>query len=123
VGNCQPNSEAPAAAPLFDTTRLAELRESFGENDFRNALACIPGEGAKCLDEIKAAVAARDLNAARRAAHSLKGMAGNFGAARLAAISRGIELELPAIELVAEKVGELEQTLDDTRTRICEMSE
>jgi HPt (histidine-containing phosphotransfer) domain-containing protein len=55
--------------------------------------------------------------------HSLKGMAGNFGVARLAAISRGIELELPAIELVAEKVGELEQTLDDTRTRICEMSE
>jgi TMAO reductase system sensor TorS len=123
VGNCQPNSEAPAAAPLFDTTRLAELRESFGENDFRNALACIPGESEKCLDEIKAAIDARDLNAARRAAHSLKGMAGNFGAARLASISRRIELELPAIELVAEKVGELEQTLDDTRTRICEMSE
>jgi signal transduction histidine kinase/DNA-binding response OmpR family regulator len=125
------NSEEPAGGeakteghavspvvPLFDTAKLAQLRESFGEQDFRIALSCIPDEGAKCLNQIKAAISAGDLDAARKAAHSLKGMAGNFGAVRLASISRRIELEAPAIEAVAEKVNELERTLDETRLGI-----
>ena len=45
-------------------------------------------------------------------------MAGNFGATRLAAISRRIELDTPAIEAVAEEIDELEQTLDATRAEI-----
>jgi histidine phosphotransfer protein HptB len=61
------------------------------------------------------------LDAVRKAAHSLKGMAGNFGATRLAAISRRIELESPAIDVAAQKLGELEQTLDDTRAGIGEV--
>jgi signal transduction histidine kinase/CheY-like chemotaxis protein/HPt (histidine-containing phosphotransfer) domain-containing protein len=109
--------EAPVV-PLFDADKLAQLRESFGEEDFRIALSCMPDEGAKCLNLIKAAIAAGDLDAARKAAHSLKGMAGNFGATRLAAISRRLELEAPAIEVVAETVPELEQTLDETRAGI-----
>jgi signal transduction histidine kinase/DNA-binding response OmpR family regulator/HPt (histidine-containing phosphotransfer) domain-containing protein len=103
---------------LFDPAKLVELRENFGEADFRVALSCIPDEGAKCLNLMKAAIGAGDLDAARRAAHSLKGMAGNFGATRLAAISRRIELEAPAIEAVAEEIDELEQALDATRTEI-----
>ena len=108
---------SPAIA-LFDIAKLAQLRKSFGDEDLRVALSCIPGEGAKCLNQMKAAVSAGDLDAARRAAHSLKGMAGNFGATRLAAISRRIELEAPAIEAVAEKINELEQTLAETLTGI-----
>ena len=103
---------------LFDPAKLVELRENFGEADFRVALSCIPDEGAKCLNLMKAAIGAGDLDAARRAAHSLKGMAGNFGATRLAAISRRIELETPAIEAVAEEIDELEQALDATRAEI-----
>jgi hypothetical protein len=45
-------------------------------------------------------------------------MAGNFGAVRLASISRRIELEAPAIEVVAERVNELERTLEETRLGI-----
>jgi HPt (histidine-containing phosphotransfer) domain-containing protein len=67
---------------------------------------------------MKAAIGAGDLDAARRAAHSLKGMAGNFGATRLAAISRRIELDAPAIEVVADEIDELERTLDETRAGI-----
>ena len=103
---------------LFDPAKLVELRENFGEADFRVALSCIPDEGAKCLNLMKAAIGAGDLDAARRAAHSLKGMAGNFGATRLAAISRRIELDTPAIEAVAEEIDELEQALDATRAEI-----
>jgi CheY-like chemotaxis protein/HPt (histidine-containing phosphotransfer) domain-containing protein len=103
---------------LFDPAKLVELKENFGEADFRVALSCIPDEGAKCLNQMKTAIGAGDLDAARRAAHSLKGMAGNFGATRLAAISRRIELEAPAIEAVAEEIDELEQALDATRAEI-----
>jgi HPt (histidine-containing phosphotransfer) domain-containing protein len=113
--------EAPVV-PLFDVDKLAELRESFGEEDFRIALSCMPDEGAKCLNLIKAAIATGDLDAARKAAHSLKGMAGNFGATRLAAISRRLELEAPVIDVVAETVPELEQTLDETRAGIAKVA-
>jgi len=105
----------PHLVPLFDEAKLADLRSTFGETDFQIALGCIPDEGAKCLNQIKAAIGAGDLDAARSAAHNLKGMAGNFGATRLAAISRRIELEAAAIEIVAENVAELEEALNDTR--------
>ena len=119
AGHSQPAGHAASPAiALFDTAKLSELRKSFGEDDFRVALACIPDEGARCLNQIKAAIGAGDLDAARKAAHSLKGMAGNFGATRLAAISRRIELESPAIEAVADEIVELEQTLDETRAGI-----
>jgi len=104
--------------PLFDEAKLADLRSTFGESDFRVALGCIPDEGAKCLNQIKAAIIAGDLDAALKAAHNLKGMAGNFGATRLAAISRRIELDAPAIEVVAKNVAELEEALNDTRDGI-----
>ena len=107
-----------AIIPLFDKAKLAELRKTFGETDFLVALGCIPDEGAKCLNQIKAAIGAGDLDAARKAAHSLKGMAGNFGATRLATVSRRIELDATAIEIVAENIAELEETLNDTRVGI-----
>ena len=97
-----------AIVPLFDEAKLAELRQAFGDTDFLVALGCIPDEGAKCLNQIKVAISTGDLDAARKAAHSLKGMAGNFGAIRLAAISRRIELEATAIDAVAANLTELE---------------
>ena len=107
-----------AIVPLFDEAKLAELRQAFGDTDFLVALGCIPDEGAKCLNQIKVAISTGDLDAARKAAHSLKGMAGNFGAIRLAAISRRIELEATAIDAVAANLTELEAALDDTTTGI-----
>jgi CheY-like chemotaxis protein/HPt (histidine-containing phosphotransfer) domain-containing protein len=119
VGADQPRIAIKAPIiPLFDEAKLAELRKTFGETDFLVALGCIPDEGAKCLNQIKAAISAGDLDAARKAAHSLKGMAGNFGATRLATISRRIELDATAIEIVAENITELEETLNDTRVGI-----
>jgi signal transduction histidine kinase/CheY-like chemotaxis protein/HPt (histidine-containing phosphotransfer) domain-containing protein len=111
-------AEHSPIVPLFDAAKLTELRESFGEEDLRTALNCIPAEGARCLSQIKAAINIGDLDAVRKAAHSLKGMAGNFGATRLAAISRRIEMEAPAIEVIAGIVNELEQTLDETHAGI-----
>jgi HPt (histidine-containing phosphotransfer) domain-containing protein len=106
------------AVAIFDPATLAELRGGLEESELRAALAMIPGEGAECLNEIKAAVAAADLDAARKVAHRLKGLASNFGAARLAAIARRIELEATAIEVVSQHVRPLEIALHETRAQI-----
>ncbi|HZA01120.1 MAG TPA: Hpt domain-containing protein, partial [Hyphomicrobiaceae bacterium] len=103
---------------IFDPAILAELRLGLEESELRAALAMIPGEGAKCLNEIKAAVAGGDLDTARKVAHRLKGMASNFGAARLAAIARRIELEAPAIEIVSKHVRPLEIALHETQAQV-----
>jgi signal transduction histidine kinase/CheY-like chemotaxis protein/HPt (histidine-containing phosphotransfer) domain-containing protein len=111
-----------SALPVFDAGRLAALREVFGAEEFRLALSHIPDEAANCLSQMNAAVSAGDLDAVRKAAHSLKGMAGNFGATRLAAISRSIELESPAIDVVARTLRELEQIVEETCARIREIA-
>jgi signal transduction histidine kinase/DNA-binding response OmpR family regulator/HPt (histidine-containing phosphotransfer) domain-containing protein len=111
----EPRAEAVA---VFNPATLAELRKGLEESELRAFLAMIPVEGAKCLDQIKAAVAAGDLDAARKAAHRLNGMASNFGAARVAGIARRIELEAPAIEIVSRHLTPLEIALHETQAQI-----
>lgn len=59
---------------------LVELVESFLE------------EGPSIMQALQASAQASDLNAARRAAHSLKSNARDMGAAELAAICAGLEV-------------------------------
>jgi signal transduction histidine kinase/CheY-like chemotaxis protein len=113
-----PERHAMEGVAVFNPATLAELRKGFDERELCAILAKIPGEGAKCLNQIKAAVAAGDLDAARRAAHRLQGMASTLGAARLAGIARRIELEAPAIEIVSNHVRPLEIALNETQAKI-----
>jgi HPt (histidine-containing phosphotransfer) domain-containing protein len=93
-----PLSEKPLAycaqepLPLLEDGRLAELRECFSIAELRALLEGITDEGGECLSTIHAALAADDLTTAQRAAHKLKGMASNLGAARLAHAARGTEI-------------------------------
>ncbi len=122
AGDCSgkecPTSPIASGIPLLDETKMAELRDIFGESDLRTALGCIPDEAAKCLHKLKQAIAAGDLDAARKVAHGLKGMASNYGASRLARISRQIEMEATEIDEVARAFGELANALDDTTAAI-----
>src|SRR5262245_42838602 len=88
-------SDTLHAPPLFDEERLAELRECFSGAEMRTLLGGIPLEGGQCLRDIGAALSGGDFAAAQRAAHTLKGLATNLGAARLAAAA--LELELAAL--------------------------
>jgi HPt (histidine-containing phosphotransfer) domain-containing protein len=71
---------------------------------------------------LKAAIAAGDLDAARRAAHRMKGMASNFGATRLTAIARSIETGSTELDGVSEQVGVLEQALAETQSQIRQLA-
>lgn len=81
--------------PLFDEGRLAELRECFSGAEMHTLLGGIPLEGGQCLRDVEASLSGGDLAAAQRAAHTLKGLATNLGAARLAAAA--LEMELAAL--------------------------
>jgi CheY-like chemotaxis protein len=107
-----------ASVPIFDEERLAELRACFAQGELRTLLNSVPDEGGICLHAIKDALAANDLDAARRAAHRLKGMASNFGAMRITALARRIELEAPSIGDVRQSILQLQNALDETQEKI-----
>ena len=101
--------------PLVDTEQLACLCDAIGEQNFRKLLGSVPDECNALLGEIRNALAAGDLEAARVAAHCMRGMAGNFAAERIAAIAGQIEVEAQTIEEAEGKTGKLETAIEKTR--------
>ena len=78
-------------------------------------LKLVPGESARLLSDIQWALGTGDLSTARQYAHSLKGMAGNYAAARIAAAAREFDLETQTLDAAKEKTAALEQAIDETR--------
>ncbi len=110
--------DVTSALPLFDREKFDELREALGDDGLQEALGFVPAEASKSLAEIKSSIASGDLETAQRAAHSIKGMASNFGAVRLQDIAREIENETPDIASVTEKLADLEDVLAQTQSEI-----
>ena len=104
-----PNSE-----PLLDTEQIELLREAMGHDELREMFAELPVHARQSQDAIAAALAADDLDDARRAAHVLKGFASSFGAARLAAIGRLIELDTPSVVAVRQYMPALAEAIEAT---------
>ena len=86
--------QAPAAdgAPLLDEGRIGGLRDEFPEMVVR-LVEVFERTTPPLLDELRAAVAAGDQARARALAHKLKGGSETVGAARLAALARGLEAD------------------------------
>jgi TMAO reductase system sensor TorS len=108
--------------PIFDEERLAELRAAIPLDQLGEMLAQIPGVGEKSIEEIKQAVARGDCDAARRAAHTLAGVAGNFAAAKLEAFAREIESEAHCENIVRGRLAELEDALRQTEDYLAQIS-
>ncbi len=104
--------------PLFDDGRLAELSECFATTELRALLEGITDEGGECLSTIHAALAANDLTTAQRAAHKLKGMASNLGAARLADAARGTEIAAQLSGDVHSTVRQLVDAFKATQEKV-----
>ncbi len=98
------------------------LREQFDFETLSGVLRKVPDEAGAYLNEIKTAAADGNLEAAKRAAHKLKGMAGNLGAARLAAIARLIEIESGEIDAVSAQIEPLEKALGETSDEISKVA-
>ena len=81
--------------PLMDFNRINEFRE-FDDEELsmtREVVRLFVVDAPRRIEEIAAAISANDANALSRAAHALKGAAGNVGAVAIQALCSGLEAE------------------------------
>lgn len=78
-------------------------------------LKLVPGESARLLSDIQWALGKGDLSTARQYAHSLRGMAGNYAATRIAAVAGEFDFETQTLDAAKEKTTALEQAIEETR--------
>lgn len=110
-----PAAEARAPRPEgFDPSKLYELRDLVERSAFRSMLAALPGGFAEQAEAIRRAP---DAAARRDAAHTLKGLAANFGAFAVEAVARKLEAPGEPIDL-KPLFAELDTALADTAREI-----
>ena len=78
--------------PVIDATTFAELQDAAGADFVAELVGTLLEEAPGMLAELRNALAARDGERFRRAAHSLKSNSQTFGATALGALAREIEL-------------------------------
>ena len=82
--------------PAVDPATFRALQESAGAEFVAELVDTFLQEGPRMQDELRAAQAARSVDRFRRAAHSLKSNSLTFGATRLGAMARELELSAAA---------------------------
>jgi HPt (histidine-containing phosphotransfer) domain-containing protein len=101
-------------APLIDHRVMSDWCDDLDKADVCGLLARVPDETRKCIADVRLALQGGNLAMAKRAAHRLKGMASNLGAARLASVARSVELGCPTIAEADRQVAVLEATMTET---------
>ena len=84
------HTDDAAGQPPIDMKAIEELREEGGDL-FSELVEMFITEVPPQLDTLEAALRKPDAGAARLAAHTLKGTASNFGAARMRALASSLE--------------------------------
>jgi HPt (histidine-containing phosphotransfer) domain-containing protein len=110
-------------APALDGTvldRLRQLTPPGGPDVLVEILTVFRDDAPRRVETLRAALDGRDADGAHRAAHSLKGSAGNIGAGPMQAICRAIEDRARAGDLAgaAALVGDLEREFARVRAEI-----
>lgn len=115
--------------PLLDEEVLASLRQDFASTGDLGELAAIIRtfleRGAREVARIAQAVAGSDLEAARQAAHKLKGSSRTLGASRLGAAAAAVESAAAAGDLASatDALRELEATFALTRAALADVAD
>jgi HPt (histidine-containing phosphotransfer) domain-containing protein len=91
-------------APTIDRATFDSLKQTAGAEFVLELVDTFLQEAPGMLDELRGALAARDADKFRRAAHSLKSNSNTFGALTLGAMAR--ELELGGVGKVVERGGQ-----------------
>jgi len=110
------------ALPVFDRIRIEEGLGVLPPHRVASMLSMLPNEVRRRLDDYRSAVHAADLVTARRAAHTLKGLAANFGAARLEAMSRAAEAACGSIVAARAAMPLIEEAVESTAIAAMELS-
>lgn len=112
-----PESGSFARLPLIDRVKQAELRLALGSESVDGMLRLLPETAMRELSALKAALEAARPQEIKQAAHTLAGLAANFGTPRLAALARAMNDQhgdpekiaalLPLLESVAAETSRL----------------
>ena len=108
----QPVTPADEGTPLLDLAAIRELRSTLGEAGSTKMRELFPASLAQRRSEMAAALDRGDHDAARKAAHSVKGMAGSMGARALQHLAEQMQHADDAT--FDGLVGSFEQLADQT---------
>ncbi|WP_042444521.1 ATP-binding protein [Azospirillum sp. B510] len=109
-----------SALPLVDRVKLAELRLALGGEALDGMLELLPETALRELTAIRSALQAGRPQELKQAAHTLAGLAANFGTPRMAAIARAINDTPTDAEAVATLLPLLETTVTATSSLVRE---
>ncbi|SMF28108.1 PAS domain S-box-containing protein [Azospirillum oryzae] len=109
-----------SALPLVDRVKLAELRLALGGEALDGMLLLLPETALRELTAIRSALQAGRPKELKQAAHTLAGLAANFGTPRMAAIARAINDSPADTEKVAALLPLLETTVAATSSLVRE---
>ena len=97
--------------PIIDQTTFNELKQMSGDDFINELIDTFLEDAPKMIAEIKSAFAANNVEAFRRAAHSMKSNAATFGASQLAALAK--ELEMLGKENKLSETGDRLKSLEE----------
>lgn len=107
-----------SALPLVDRVKLAELRLALGGEALDGMLQLLPETALRELTAIRSALQAGRPKELKQAAHTLAGLAANFGTPRMAAIARAINDSSTDTDKVAALLPLLETTVAATSSLV-----
>jgi len=99
---------------LIEPAKLENLRLAIGDETFRQMVGFLPTEMERNLAIIRTALDQEDLALARHGAHKLRGQVGMFGALRIEAIGRAMEIDAGDLPAVRSLMDDLLAAVADT---------
>ena len=102
--------------PTIDRAVFDELKETAGPEFVQELLDTFLADAPLLLDNLRNALATRDADGFRRAAHTLKSNSNTFGARELAAMAR--ELELTGLDAALEATADPIEALAQEYSRV-----
>ncbi|NJC98682.1 MAG: histidine kinase [Anaerolineales bacterium] len=110
--------------PVIDKATFEELKQMSGEDFINELIDAFLDDAPNMLNNLRTALAAKDVESFRRNAHSMKSNANTFGATELGALAK--ELEFMAkennldigtrLEVLEEAYGKVAEELKGMRT-------
>ncbi|MBP2227736.1 PAS domain S-box-containing protein [Azospirillum agricola] len=113
-GRPVPDGGGYSRLPLIDRVKQAELRLALGSDSLDGMLRMLPETAMRELSAIRAALQGDRPQEIRQAAHTLAGLAANFGTPRMAAIARAVNDRHDDPEAIADLLPVLETVVAAT---------
>jgi len=107
--------------PIFDSRKIDSLRDGLSPASMQSLLTSCVSAMDRYMADIRQHSQAGDHAKVRRAAHDLKSICAQFGAARASEIARMIEVDLPTLDAVKGVVAELEDSVTRASARVQEI--